>query len=213
VSALRHRLSEEERRAQILRATIAVVARDGFEGASTNRIAEQAGVSKGLIWHYFADKTDLLKQALMSAVGLADAVLRQPPGSLGEELSRQADPPAGRVPDRLRNHIRSLASWARAHWDEYRAMDEIVRKLRGPDGELVFTLRDYEPVYQAYEDGYRRAQAAGIFRDFDTRVMAMTYQSAIDSMLAYCYSHPDVDIEEYADRLADILLAAMTRRD
>jgi AcrR family transcriptional regulator len=202
VSTARQRLSEEERRSQILRATFLVVARHGFEGASTNRIAEQAGVSKGLIWHYFADKTDLLKQALMSAME-----------SLGEELSRQAEPSADPAPDRIRNHVRSLASWAKSHWDEYRAMDEIARKLRGPDGELVFTLRDYESVYQAYEDGYRRAQAAGVFRDFDTRVMALTYQSAIDSMLAYCYSHPDVDIEEYADRLADILLAAMTRRD
>lgn len=194
-------MSEQERRTQILRATFLVVARHGFEGASANRIAEQAGVSKGLIWHYFADKTDLLKQALMSAME-----------SLGEELSRQAEP-AGPAPDRIRNHIRSLAFWAKSHWDEYRAMDEIVRKLRGPDGELVFTLRDYESTYQAYEDGYRRGQAAGIFRDFDTRVMAMTYQSAIDAMLAYCYSHPDADIEEHADRLADILLAAMMRPD
>jgi AcrR family transcriptional regulator len=195
-------LSEQQRRTQILRATFLVVARHGFEGASTSRIAEQAGVSKGLIWHYFDNKTDLLKQALMSAMD-----------SLGEELAQQTGHAAGPAPDRIRNHIRSLASWAKSHWDQYRAMDEIVRKLRGPDGELVFTLRDYESVYQTYEDGYRRAQAAGAFRDFDTRVMAMTYQAAIDSMLAYCYSHPDVDIEEYADRLADILLAAMARRD
>jgi hypothetical protein len=30
--------------------------------AATSLIAEQAGVSKGLLWHYFTDKTDLLRQ-------------------------------------------------------------------------------------------------------------------------------------------------------
>jgi AcrR family transcriptional regulator len=66
-TSARQRLGEDERRAQILRATIAVVARTGYDGASASRIAEQAGVSKGLIWHYFADKTDLMKQAVLAA--------------------------------------------------------------------------------------------------------------------------------------------------
>lgn len=194
----RQRLSEEERRTQILRATFLVVARHGFEGASANRIAEQAGVSKGLIWHYFADKTDLLKQALMSTMT-----------SLGDELHRQLDP-AATVPDRIRAHLRWVAAWARDHPDEYRAMDELVRKLRTVDGEPVFTLGDYERSYQQYEEGYRRAQADGIFRQFDRRVMAVTYQAAIDSMLSYLSAHPDLDPDRYAAELAETLLAAMT---
>lgn len=197
----RQRLSEEERRAQILRATFLVVARHGFEGASANRIAEQAGVSKGLIWHYFADKTDLLKQALMSTMT-----------SLGDELNRQIDP-AATVPDRIRAHLRWIAAWARDHPDEYRAMDELVRKLRTDGGELVFSLGDYERNYQRYEEGYRRAQEDGIFRAFDTRVMAVTYQAAIDSMLAYLSAHPDLDPDRYAAELADTLLAAMMAPD
>jgi AcrR family transcriptional regulator len=44
-----HRVSEEERRRQILRATIHVVAQHGFEAANTS--LQQAGVSKELIWH------------------------------------------------------------------------------------------------------------------------------------------------------------------
>lgn len=190
-------MSEEERRAQILQATFLIVARHGYEGASANRIADQAGVSKGLIWHYFSDKTDLLKQALMSAMA-----------SLGEDLSRQTDPTAG-VPDRIRLHLRWVAAWARDHPDEYRAMDELARNLRTADGELVFTLGDYERNYQRYEDAYRRAQADGIFRPFDPRVMAVTYQAAIDSMLSYLSAHPDLDTDRYASELAETMLAAM----
>lgn len=200
MSSPRQRLSEEERRAQILRATLAVVARDGFDDATTERIAEQAGVSKGLIWHYFTDKTDLMKQTLMSVMT-----------SLGDEVSRKLEAETGA--DRIRAHIRWIAAWARDHPDEYRAMDEIVRKLRSPDGEQSLTLRDYEGSYQVYEEAYRRLQADGTFRAFDTRVMAVTHQAAIDAMLSYLSTHPDADTDRYANALADILLAAMLAPD
>lgn len=193
----RRRLSEEERRGQILRATFLVVARYGLEGASANRIAEQAGVSKGLIWHYFADKTDLMKQALMAAMT-----------SLGDELAGQVDP-AAPAPGLIRTHLRWIAAWARNHQDEYRAMDEIGRKLHAPGGEAAFSVRDYERIYASREEAYRRAQEAGTFRPFNTRVMAVTYQAAVDAMLSYLDTHPDVDTGGYADALADILLAAM----
>jgi uncharacterized glyoxalase superfamily protein PhnB len=43
----RRRLGEEERRAQIIRGCVEVLAREGYRQASLARIAEAAGVSKG----------------------------------------------------------------------------------------------------------------------------------------------------------------------
>jgi hypothetical protein len=42
--------------------------------------------------------------------------------------------------------------------------------------------------------------------------MAVTYQGAIDMMLAYIDSHPGTDLDQYADALADILLAGISNR-
>jgi hypothetical protein len=42
--------------------------------------------------------------------------------------------------------------------------------------------------------------------------MAVTYQGAIDMMLAYIDSHPGTDIDQYADALADLLLGGMSSR-
>lgn len=53
---VRRRISEDERRTQIIRATIATVAEHGYDGVSLARIVDQAQVSKGLISHYFADR-------------------------------------------------------------------------------------------------------------------------------------------------------------
>jgi AcrR family transcriptional regulator len=196
----RQRLSEEERRAQILRATIQVVARHGFEAASASLIAEQAGVSKGLIWHYFADKTDLMKQAVVETV----RVIR-------DEVAASVAP-ATPVPDALRTYIRTVAYARKERPEEFRAMDRITSRLQEPDGSQAFSQHDYEELYQGQEALFRRGQAEGAFRSFDTRVMAITYQAAVDAMLSYLDTHPETDVDRYASALADILLAAMTRQ-
>jgi AcrR family transcriptional regulator len=194
----RRRLGEDERRAQIVRAALAVVARHGYAGASTTLIAAEAEVSKGLLWHYFADKNDLLKQAVVStAATITDQLIA--------ELDITAPPP-----EIIRRSIHWIAAWSIDHRDELRAMDQISRTQRGPDGQPDFTLADYEPNYAAQEQLFRRGQQLGYFRQFDTRVMAVTYQGAIDMMLSYADSHPDADIEQYADALTDIILAAVS---
>ncbi len=53
------------RREQICRAAAAVIAREGFAGSTMRMVAEEAGVSTGMLNHYFANRQDLLMQALV----------------------------------------------------------------------------------------------------------------------------------------------------
>ncbi|MEV4421525.1 TetR/AcrR family transcriptional regulator [Patulibacter sp. NPDC049589] len=198
-AAPRRRLGEDVRRAQIIRATILVVAEGGFDGASANAIAARAGVSKGLLWRYFADKHDLMRQAVIGTVeALRDAI--------AAELDLTAP-----VPDVIRAAIRRAAALSGTHREELRAVNQIIHSLRTADGSPAFDLGDYEGTYLAQETLFRRGQEEGSLRPFDTRVMAVTYQGAIDAMLAYVDSHPQVDVGAYADALADVLLAGMAR--
>lgn len=48
------------RRKQLVEAAIAVIHEDGFANATVARIARRAGVSSGIVHHYFDDKEDLL---------------------------------------------------------------------------------------------------------------------------------------------------------
>jgi AcrR family transcriptional regulator len=191
-------LGVAERRAQIVRAALAVVAERGCARASASAIAAAAGVSKGLLWHYFTDKDDLMKQAVIATVE-----------RLGRELAEQIDVTAP-PPDIIRAGIRWIARWSIDHRNEFRAMDQITRVLRDTEGRPAFSLADYEPTYQQQEALFRRGQELGYFRPFDTRVMAVTYQGAIDMMLSYVDGHPDTDVEQYADALVDIILAAVS---
>ena len=53
------------RREQICRAAATVIAREGFAGSTMRMVAEEAGVSTGMLNHYFANREDLLTQALV----------------------------------------------------------------------------------------------------------------------------------------------------
>ena len=51
----------EETREQILDSAFELFAQNGFENTSIRQIAEKAGISKGLIYHYFSSKKELLE--------------------------------------------------------------------------------------------------------------------------------------------------------
>jgi len=54
------KIQAEERRLQIMETALKVFADKGFKSASIKDIAEAAGISQGLMYHYFKNKEDLL---------------------------------------------------------------------------------------------------------------------------------------------------------
>ncbi|HTZ87087.1 MAG TPA: TetR family transcriptional regulator [Solirubrobacteraceae bacterium] len=74
------------RREQICRAAATVISREGFAGTTMRMVAEEAGVSTGMLNHYFANRQDLLQQALVFVSERAQARMR----------SAIEDVPAGR---------------------------------------------------------------------------------------------------------------------
>lgn len=52
----------EDKRDAIFRATLKLIAEQGFHGTPMSQIAREAGISVGIIYHYFANKTELLNE-------------------------------------------------------------------------------------------------------------------------------------------------------
>lgn len=63
------RLSLDDRRRSLMEATLTCVARHGLHGASVRRITEEAGVTVGLVRHYFGSKDDMIRNAYAYLVG------------------------------------------------------------------------------------------------------------------------------------------------
>ncbi|GAB3744749.1 hypothetical protein GCM10028864_13280 [Microlunatus parietis] len=172
----------------------------GYEGATLTRIAARADVAKGLVWRYFSGKDDLMEATAKATL----VIMRE---AIVEVLD--LDQP---VPDIVRAALRLAAAQLRTRRNELIALNRILPNLPGPDGTERVITDFYEESYQGQEALFRRGQEEGSLGDFDPRVMAVTYQGSIDAMLAYLESHPEVDSQDYADRLAEILLGGMQAR-
>jgi TetR/AcrR family fatty acid metabolism transcriptional regulator len=183
---------EEARRAQILECAIETFAELGYANTSLARIAERAGISKGVISYHFAGKTELMEQ-------LVERVFREITEFV---LPRMEEQPT--ATGALRANIRSVAEYMRGHRAHLLALGEIFNNLRTSDGKRRYGIAFNEPIYEQREAMFRRGQQAGEFRPFDPRVMAVTVQAAIDEMFAYWATYPDHDLEAHADELADL---------
>lgn len=69
----------EQRRAQLVDAAVRVLARDGVVGATTRRIADEAGVQVGTVHYCFADKDELFAAVLDRLTEELLEVGRRPP--------------------------------------------------------------------------------------------------------------------------------------
>ena len=187
---------EQARRRQIVDAAIATVAGEGFGAASLAAIARTAGVSKGVISYHFAGKEELMEACVERVfTGIAERVVPKLEG-LG-------------ALDTIREHILAVAHDGLTHRDEIVAVGEIVTHLRTRDGALRYTNADNEPLYQGLEYMYAAAEAEGVARPFDHRVMAVTVQAGLDAMFVYWGAHPDHDLMAHAGQLADLVVAAV----
>lgn len=52
----------EDKRTAILEATQRLIAKNGFHGTAMSKVAEEAGVSAGIIYHYFSSKDELIDE-------------------------------------------------------------------------------------------------------------------------------------------------------
>lgn len=96
------REGEERRRDQLVAAALEIIAEKGPDAATVRTIAERAGVTQGLIRHYFTSKGDLTRAAYqshmqrMNEVSFAalDSAPQEPLARLEAFVSTTLSPPA-----------------------------------------------------------------------------------------------------------------------
>ena len=66
------------RRRELRRAAVAVMRREGASGTTLEKVAKEAGASKGIVLHYFRNKQELFEEAMREAnAGLREDVARR----------------------------------------------------------------------------------------------------------------------------------------
>ena len=183
-------------RERLLDAAARVYAETGYRGATTRRIAQEAGVNEITLFRHFGSKTTLILEAVRQANLRSDCpAVPETPGEPSTEIRSW-------VHDELA-HLTQLRSIIRTSLGEVEERPEIIPLIGEKPRDVILGLSSY--VEQLQREG--RASA-----DIDARTAALTFFGALfaDAMgrdvMPELY-HPDV--QESADRYATIFLRAI----
>lgn len=115
----RIRLDPEARRAQLVELGVEMLSGNRLEDVAIDQIAEQAGISRGLLFHYFPSKRDFHLAVVETA---ADQL-----------LDRTALDPEKPLMEQLRSSLEAFISYLSENRDTYVSL---VRGAAGGDAEL-----------------------------------------------------------------------------
>ncbi|OLF11668.1 hypothetical protein BLA60_12100 [Actinophytocola xinjiangensis] len=165
----------EQRRAQIAEAVERLVAAGGLDGATVARTAAEAGVSVGLVQHYFASKDDMLRYAYTRVTARAmDRVDRR---------SREIEQHHGTIRQAVRDGLCErlpLDEDRRAHWRVSFAF--AARAVDRPD--LAAVRNETEAAIRArLAEGIGHGHECGeVPEDVDPQTSAVWLMAAVEGL-------------------------------
>ncbi len=137
------RLTSDERREHLLHVGVELVGRHGTADVSIEEIARAAGVSKGLLYHYFPTKTDFFVAVLArSQAEMDQAVVRDPDLTALEQFDRNLDGFLGFVDA----HAEGYLAVVNARGREPRVQELVEERRRRRVDELVALAAVLEDV-------------------------------------------------------------------
>jgi AcrR family transcriptional regulator len=142
----RARLSTDARREQLVALGIDIFSERPFDEVSIDDIAAAAGISKGLLYHYFPSKRDFYVAVIRSAADEMQALTEPDPALEPRERLAAA---LERYLEYVETHARGYATVLRAGIGSDPAVAEIVEEVRGA---MVARLLDDLPAVPAGEE-------------------------------------------------------------
>jgi AcrR family transcriptional regulator len=189
----RWRRLPEERPKQILDAALAVFAERGLAAARLDDIAKRAGVSKGTIYLYFANKEELFRGVVRGTV--ISFIERG-------EAYFEAEP----------DPERALVAWMEGHWawicsDVFPAMHRLISsELRNfPDLAAFYATEVVGRAQRLVCDILERGMQTGVFRRMDPLVAARMLSALF--VTHGTWYHQRNSFKSLADIPRDVLLA------
>jgi len=175
---------------QILDAAVRVLSADGYGQMSTNRIAEEADVSVGSLYRYFADKDEIF-----------DELRERVAAEIMEELATGLGDAIGRPP-----YVRALiASLVRALQQNRAVISALVSEM--PFGTQSNVLPEIERAVAQFTRIYAAQQVPDLPRDeLDARIY-LAMGVTLNSCLRIALERP-ADLDE--DRLIDLVAGMLT---
>jgi TetR/AcrR family fatty acid metabolism transcriptional regulator len=153
----------------ILEAAVRVFAREGYHTSRVGRIAEEAGVAYGLVYHYFGSKDELLETIFRRTWTDMLARVREV-----EESGRPA-----------REQIRQVAAVVLRTWRRDRDLVRVLVREVIRSEHLQHRVEEIADAFRALERIIRKGQERGeLRRDLDARLASVVLYGALEEILS-----------------------------
>jgi AcrR family transcriptional regulator len=186
----RSRLSPEERRSQLLDLGVRLLATRSLDELSIDLLAEEAGISRGLLYHYFGNKHDF-----------HEAVVRR----AADDLIEQSAPPAEGEPlERLLVSMRAYVDYVVANYEGYLSL------VKGAAGGNEALRRIYDEARSVLTDRVFTEDALQeVLPDTPTTRLVVRGWAAMSEELVLTWAQDPAGVtrEELDDLLANSLPA------
>lgn len=191
----RYERASPELKKAVLAAARKELARNGYEGASLNRILEEAGLSKGAFYYYFDDKADLAATVLLDLYvpTTQDLDELRNPKSAGEFWSAAQRITRAQLDavESSRESLDVVASLGRAMAQN----PELAQRV----------MPAFAPVMSAFVDMLRRGQELGVVRkDLTPQALAAVLSSVKEGLARALFPAQGSLSPEELERFAEL---------
>ncbi|GAB3151222.1 TetR/AcrR family transcriptional regulator [Micromonospora sonneratiae] len=185
------RLPRAVREQQMLDAAVKVFSRRGFHAASMDEIAEDAGISKPMVYAYLGTKEELFVACLhREGTRMMEAIA----GVINPEM------PADQ---RLWHGLRAFFRFVAAHRDGWVVLYRQARGEQPFAGELAVMRARMVEVVAGMLDRALRADGREV-REIDLEIQAYALVGASESLADWLADRPDADPDQLAARMVNI---------
>lgn len=150
----------EKSRDKIITAALKLFANNGFHNTSMSKVAQEAGISKGLIYNYFPSKDELLKGVFELGLKNTEQLFQD---------HQEQDPQ-----ERFRGMLEDVFAWVAANKEYYHLMTNLVLHPGEIESIKPFLdaagenkIQQFVPLFEnmGYEDPYAEAMWCGAILD------------------------------------------------
>lgn len=187
----------ERRSEQLLLAAARLMERDGSQGVSMQAVAEEAGVSVGLIYRYFGGKDDLLLAVIVD-------VLETFATAVPAAIAAAGDDPVDRLVAAFRSYCEVIEAHRHAAVLTYRESKSLSPAGREKIKQLE--VQTSEPLRQVIREGV----AAGVLTTDDPDLVAYNLLLLAHAWaLKHWYFEQSLSFDEYVRKQTALTLSAL----
>ncbi len=189
-------MRSEARQRQILACAKRVFAKHGFHAANISHICEAAGIGRGTLYQYFANKRSVLEAILRETLDRVRALMELQEASLTSFAPPEKVTRAAAIEFSARG-LRQVLEVVFADEDTLRIL---LREAVGLDVDIEKTLGEIDETLVAIvERSLVASQRAGFTRNLDARAVATMVVGGVEKLaLAALRSAEPVDLEKLA---------------